>query len=58
MRVHTLVWHSQMPQWFFKQGFNANGAWVDKTTMNTRMESYIKNMFTAYQTQYPDLNLM
>ena len=56
-RGHTLVWHSQMPQWFFKQGFNANGAWVDKTTMNTRMESYIKNMFAAYQKQYPTLNL-
>ena len=56
-RGHTLVWHSQMPQWFFKQGFNQNGSWVDKNTMNTRMESYIKNMFNAYATQYPTLNL-
>ncbi|MBR1592406.1 MAG: endo-1,4-beta-xylanase [Ruminococcus sp.] len=57
MRGHTLVWHSQTPGWFFKEGFNPNGAWVDKNTMNARMESYIKNMFAAIETQYPDLDL-
>jgi len=57
MRGHTLVWHSQTPVWFFKEGFNANGAWVDKNTMDARMESYIKNMFTAIKTQYPTLDL-
>ena len=56
-RGHTLVWHSQTPQWFFKQGFNDSGAWVSKDVMNQRLESYIKNMFNAFKTQYPNLNI-
>ncbi len=56
-RGHTMVWHSQTPPWFFRQGFNANNGYVDKSTMKTRMGSYIKNMFDAYATQYPSVNL-
>ncbi len=57
VRGHTLVWHSQTPQWFFKEGFNDGGAWVNSSTMDKRMESYIKNMFTTIQAQYPSLDL-
>ncbi|WP_303836269.1 endo-1,4-beta-xylanase [Ruminococcus flavefaciens] len=56
-RGHTLVWHSQTPEWFFKQGFNNNNGYVNSSTMDQRMESYIKNMFAAYKSQYPQLNL-
>ncbi len=57
VRGHTLVWHSQTPDWFFRENFNGNGAYVSKAVMNQRMESYIKNMFAAIKQQYPGLNL-
>ncbi len=56
-RGHTFVWHSQTPEWFFKQNFNGNSGYVNSSTMDMRMESYIKNMFNAYATQYPSVNL-
>ncbi|MBR4362094.1 MAG: endo-1,4-beta-xylanase [Ruminococcus sp.] len=56
-RGHTLVWHSQTPEWFFKTGFSDNGSYVNSSTMDQRMESYIKNMFAAYKAQYPNLDL-
>lgn len=57
-RGHTLVWHSQTPEWFFKQNMEGNsGSYVDENTMNQRLESYIKNMFNLYKTKYPTLNL-
>lgn len=57
VRGHTLVWHSQTPQWVFKENFSDSGNWVSKSVMNQRMESYIKNMFGAIKQQYPTLNL-
>jgi len=57
VRGHTLVWHSQTPDWFFRVGFNDGGALADTATMNKRMESYIKNVFNAIKTRYPNLRL-
>lgn len=42
MRGHTLVWHSQTPDWFFRYGYNANSSYVDQNTMNKRVEFFIK----------------
>ncbi len=53
MRGHTLVWHTQAPNWFFREGYVDEGDYVDKDTMLLRMESYIRQLLTHVQTEYP-----
>ncbi len=53
MRGHTLVWHSQTPKWFFTEDYTANGALVSKEVMLQRMESYIRQMITYCEDNYP-----
>ncbi len=56
VRIHTLVWHSQTPDWFFKVGYADDGEWVDKETMLARMENYIKAYFEELIKLYPDID--
>ena len=44
MRGHVLVWHSQTPEWFFREGYNSNKGLVDKETMTARQEWYIRSV--------------
>ncbi len=53
MRGHTLVWHAQAPDWFFREGYTNDGAYVDKDTMLLRMESYIEQLMTHVQDNFP-----
>ena len=57
MRGHTFVWYSQTPDWFFRENFNSNGAYVSATIMDQRLESFIKNTFDAIAKQYPKLEV-
>ncbi len=56
VRGHVLVWHSQTPGWFFKEDYTTQGEWVDKDTMLSRMESYIKGVMAVLAEEYSDVN--
>ena len=53
----TFVWYSQTPSWFFREGFENSAPYVDKETMDQRLESFIKNTFAALEKEYPDLKI-
>lgn len=53
VRGHTLVWHSQTPDWFFRENYDAGKAYVSKDTMRSRMENYIRQVLEYCQTNYP-----
>lgn len=57
LRAHTLVWHSQTPDWFFREGYASDGEWVSKDVMIARMENYIKNYFETLAAEYPELEV-
>ncbi len=65
VRFHTLVWYSQTPDWYFCENYepeyDGNGTekgnitnLVDKATMLARMKSYITQIMTYVETNYPD----
>ncbi len=58
VRGHVLVWHSQTPEWFFHEDYDKNQPYVDKDTMNKRLEWYIRTVlthFTGKDSKYKDL---
>jgi endo-1,4-beta-xylanase len=55
VRGHTLVWHSQTPDWFFRENYStdSSASWVSKEVMLQRMENYIKNLMELIEETYP-----
>lgn len=50
MRAHTLVWHSQTPEWFFKTDYNNDGDYVTTDVMDARMEMFIRSVMNHVYT--------
>ena len=55
MRYHTLVWHAQTPDWFFRVDYDSSKDYVDMETMKMRMRNFIFQVIEYYDTNYPDL---
>ena len=55
IRLHTLVWHSQTPNWFFTEDYTDNGELVSRDVMLARMENYIRSVLEYFDTNYPEL---
>ena len=56
VRVHTLVWYSQTPEWFFKEDYDEKKDYVSPEKMLKRMENYIKSYFETLTALYPDID--
>ena len=50
---HTLVWHSQTPDWLFYEDYDSSKDYVNKKTMLKRMEAFIKKVLTFCKEEYP-----
>ncbi|MCI7087011.1 MAG: endo-1,4-beta-xylanase [Lachnobacterium sp.] len=48
IRGHVLVWHSQTQEWFFHENYDITKKYVNKETMNRRLEWFISSVFDHY----------
>lgn len=56
MRFHGLLWHEQTSNWWFRQNYNGNQAYVTPEIMDKRIEYYITNVIDHISTsQYKDV---
>jgi len=53
IRGHVLVWDAHMSDWFFREGYQSDGAYVDRETMLARLEYYIEQVMTHFEEKYP-----
>ena len=53
VRGHVLVWDAYMCDWFFREGYKSNGAYVDQETMKARLEYYIEEVITHFEEKFP-----
>ncbi len=53
MHGHVLVWHSQTPEAFFHEGYDAKKPFVTREVMLGRLENYIKGVMEYMEKNYP-----
>lgn len=57
VKGHVLLWHAQTPEWFFHIDYDKTKDYVDKETMDKRLEWYIRTVlthFTGEDSKYKD----
>lgn len=55
VRHHTFVWHDQTPDWFFREGYQSGGSFVNRTVMLGRLNNFFKNMMDTLDRKWPGL---
>lgn len=55
MRYHTLIWQNQTPDWFFYEDYDTSKNIVGAEVMKQRMENYINEVVSYFDTNYPEL---
>lgn len=55
MRGHVLVWDAYMTDWFFREKYDTDGAYADSETLKKRLESYITQVISYFETEYPGI---
>ena len=53
VRGHVLVWDAYMCDWFFREGYWNDGAYVDQETARARTKSYIEQVITHFEETFP-----
>lgn len=53
VRGHVLVWDAYMPVWFFKEGYKNDGAFVSSDVMKKRLQYYINEVVSHFETNFP-----
>jgi len=50
---HVLVWHSQTPDVFFREGYKVGAPYVTREVMLARLDNYIRLVMEYMQANYP-----
>lgn len=53
VRGHVLVWDAYMCDWFFREGYQNDGDYVDRETCKVRVKYYIEEVITHFETEFP-----
>ena len=53
VRGHVLTWDAYMTEWFFHEDYDASKPIVSREVLLARMESYITQVITHFETKFP-----